>query len=158
VSSTESESEIQRRADLCLILARLYGILAARRRSFDSELNLLCEVFEDAIQRYAGARGSCSRDNHLEPKEIVTDPHQPGLLIDESLEGVQDFPRKLHLYVLLAPRLEIGGRGNTGNVACIKGREFLTPHQVEAWMTVGVPMRFVVAHTAASGRSMDGRT
>ena len=62
-------------------------------------------------------------------KEIITDPHQPTLLINARLEGDAELLKKLHLYVLLAPHLGVGGWGNNGNVAQIVGHEFLTANK-----------------------------
>ena len=49
-------------------------------------------------------------------KEIIADPHQPCLLIDTRFECIDPaLAGKLHLYVLLAPHLAVGGWGNNGN-------------------------------------------
>ncbi|HYA35119.1 MAG TPA: hypothetical protein VEF03_05840, partial [Candidatus Binataceae bacterium] len=54
-------------------------------------------------------------------KEVISDPHAPTVLIDVRFEGDHDFLSKLHLYVLLAPHLKVGGWGNNGNAATIAG-------------------------------------
>src|SRR5579863_5971898 len=41
-------------------------------------------------------------------KEIISDPHQPCVLIETRLEADPEFLSKLHLYVLIAPHLEVG--------------------------------------------------
>src|ERR1700730_12935309 len=70
-------------------------------------------------------------------KEVITDPHQPTLLINASLEGDPELLKKLHLYVLLAPHLCVGGWGNDGNVTRIVGHEFLTAHKNGVWLALG---------------------
>jgi glucoamylase len=77
-------------------------------------------------------------------KEIIADPHLPCLLIDARLEA--DDPEilaKLHLYVLLAPHLNVGGWGNNGNAALIVGHEFLTANKNETWLALGASVPFL---------------
>jgi len=75
--------------------------------------------------------------------EVISDPHQPCVLIDTRLEGDPDQLRRLHVYALLAPHLEVGGWGNNGNVATIAGREFLTAHKGETWLALAASVPFV---------------
>jgi len=75
--------------------------------------------------------------------EVISDPHQPCLLLDTLLEGQADWLRRLHVYVLLAPHLEVGGWGNSGNVAEISGREFLTANKDGTWLALAATTRFV---------------
>jgi glucoamylase len=77
-------------------------------------------------------------------KEIIADPHLPCLLIDTCLDS--DDPAllaRLHLYVLLAPHLGVGGWGNNGNAALIVGREFLTANKNGTWLALGASVPFV---------------
>lgn len=76
-------------------------------------------------------------------KEVITDPHQPTLLISTQLEGDPDFLKKLHLYVLLAPHLGVGGWHNNGNVAQIVGHEFLTAHKENIWLALAANVPFL---------------
>src|SRR5579863_851440 len=76
-------------------------------------------------------------------KEVITDPHQPALLINASLEGDAELLKRLHLYVLLAPHLGVGGWGNSGNVTRIVGHEFLTAHKDGVWLALGATMPFL---------------
>ncbi len=75
--------------------------------------------------------------------EVISDPHQPCVLIDTRLEGEPDFLSRLHVYVLLAPHLEVGGAGNNGNAAAIAGREFLTAHKGGSWLALAASAPFV---------------
>jgi glucoamylase len=77
-------------------------------------------------------------------KEIIADPHQPCLLIDTRLDGDDPaFLATLHLYVLLAPHLAVGGWGNNGNAARIVGHEFLTANRNGTWLALGASVPFV---------------
>ena len=88
-------------------------------------------------------------------KEVITDPHQPTLLIDARLGGDPEFLNKLHLYVLLAPHLAVGGWGNNGNVTQIVGHEFLTAHKNGVWLALGANAPFLRASCGYVG-STDG--
>jgi glucoamylase len=88
-------------------------------------------------------------------KEVITDPHQPTLLINARLEGDAELLEKLHLYVLLAPHLAVGGWGNSGNVARIVGHEFLTAHKDGVWLAMGASTGFLKTSCGYVG-STDG--
>jgi len=75
--------------------------------------------------------------------ELITDPHQACLLLDTRVEGDPGLLSRLHLYVLLAPHIEVGGWGNNGNVARIAGREFLTAHKEHTWLALAATAPFL---------------
>lgn len=75
--------------------------------------------------------------------EAITDPHQACLLLETEIQGDPAFIRKLHLYAMLAPHLEVGGWGNNGNVTRIAGREFLTAHKNGTWLAMVATAPFV---------------
>jgi len=58
-------------------------------------------------------------------REIITDPHQSTVLIHASMHGDEDFLRRLKVYALLAPHLEVGGAGNSGRIIDVGGRRIL---------------------------------
>jgi glucoamylase len=77
-------------------------------------------------------------------KDIIAEPHQPCLLIDTRIEGDDPaFLARLHVYVLLAPHLAVGGWGNNGNAAMIVGHEFLTANKAGTWLAMGANVPFV---------------
>ncbi|HXN85832.1 MAG TPA: glycoside hydrolase family 15 protein [Candidatus Binataceae bacterium] len=77
-------------------------------------------------------------------KEIIADPHQPCVLIDTRFECIDPaLAGKLHLYVLLAPHLAVGGWNNNGNAARIVGHEFLTAHKSGTWLALSASVPFV---------------
>ena len=76
-------------------------------------------------------------------KEVITDPHQSTLLIHTRLDGDPDLLKMLHLYVLLAPHLGVGGWGNSGYRTRIVGHEFLTANKNGFWLAMGATSPFV---------------
>ncbi|MDO8433066.1 MAG: glycoside hydrolase family 15 protein [Candidatus Binatus sp.] len=88
-------------------------------------------------------------------KEIITDPHQPTLLINTRIEGDPELLKKLHLYVLLAPHLGVAGWGNNGNLTRIIGHEFLTAHKEGIWLAMAATTPFVRSSIGYVG-STDG--
>ena len=70
-------------------------------------------------------------------KEVIADPHQPCVLIHTRVEADADMLRKLRLFALLAPHLEVGGRGNDGNVVETHWGKVLTAHKGRDWLALG---------------------
>jgi len=90
--------------------------------------------------------------------EIICDPHQPCALVNTRLEGSEpEFLRKLRLFVLLAPHLDVGGWGNTCNFASIAGHQFLSAHKDNTWLALGATVPFVQRSCGYVGSS-DGWT
>ncbi|MGC1784196.1 MAG: glycoside hydrolase family 15 protein [Acidobacteriaceae bacterium] len=58
-------------------------------------------------------------------KEIISDPHQSTVLIHVRIEGDEDFLRRLKIYALLAPHLDVGGAGNSGRILDVSGKRVL---------------------------------
>lgn len=69
-------------------------------------------------------------------KEIISDPHLPCLLQSVRLQGESGFLRRLSLYVLCAPHLEVGGKGNTGLVLDVAGRGVLAAEKGGVWLAL----------------------
>ncbi|MGA9725212.1 MAG: glycoside hydrolase family 15 protein [Candidatus Binatus sp.] len=88
-------------------------------------------------------------------KEVITDPHLPTLLIHTRLEGDAELLKKLHLYVLLAPHLGVGGWGNNGHVTRMVGHEFITANKDNAWLALGATVPFLKCSCGYVG-STDG--
>jgi len=85
--------------------------------------------------------------------DVITDPHQPCLLLDTRLDGDPDLLRRLRLFVLLSPHLNVGGWGNSANVARMAGYEFLTAHKDNTWLAMGANVRFVKRSCGYVGRT-----
>ena len=76
--------------------------------------------------------------------ELISDPHQSCVLVDTRLESDDpDLLRRLHVYALIAPHLQVGGWGNNGNVARIAGREFLTANKHGVWLAMAATAPFI---------------
>jgi glucoamylase len=58
-------------------------------------------------------------------KEIISDPHQSTVLINVRIEGDEDLLRRLKVYALLAPHLEVGGAGNSARAVDVGGKRVL---------------------------------
>jgi glucoamylase len=111
---------------------------------------------------YVSRRGLGARITSEDPQgryrlvqEVITDPHQPCVLVKARLEGDAAFLSRLHLYVLLAPHLEVGGWGNSGNLARMPGHEFLTAHKGGTWLAMAASVPFVHSSCGYVG-STDG--
>ncbi len=76
-------------------------------------------------------------------KEVITDPHLPTLLINTRLEGDEELLKRLHLYVLLAPHLCVGGWGNNGYLTRVVGHEFLSANKNGVWLALAASEPFL---------------
>jgi glucoamylase len=90
-------------------------------------------------------------------KQIITDPHQPCVLIQTRLEPDSRFVGKLRMFALLAPHLEGGGSSNSGYVAVRAGRETLVANKGRTWLALGASLPFLRRSCGFVGRS-DGWT
>jgi len=86
-------------------------------------------------------------------KEVLSDPHQPTVLMNVRLEGDPDFLKRLHLYVLLAPHLGVAGWHNDGNSTSIVGRDFLTAHREGNWLALAATAPFLRQSCGYVGRT-----
>lgn len=76
-------------------------------------------------------------------KEVIADPHQPCVLVHTRLEGPPEVLTKLRLFALLAPHLEVGGRGNNGNVVQTDRGNVLTAHKGGTWLVLAASVPFL---------------
>ncbi|HEV8133649.1 MAG TPA: glycoside hydrolase family 15 protein [Pyrinomonadaceae bacterium] len=70
-------------------------------------------------------------------KTVLGDPHQTCLLVHTRVEAPPELLRKLRMYVLCAPHLEIGGWHNNGEVLRLHERTVLTAHKGNTWLVIG---------------------
>jgi glucoamylase len=75
-------------------------------------------------------------------KTIIGDPHLDCLLLRVRLEADPQLLKKLRLYVLCAPHLEIGGWHNNGEILRTKGHTLLSAHKNNTWMVIGASVPF----------------
>jgi glucoamylase len=75
-------------------------------------------------------------------KEIISDPHQPCVLINVQLEGDAEFLKKLRIYALLAPHLEVGGYGNSARRFKTAGQNVLIAWKAGKFLAMGANVGF----------------
>ena len=77
-------------------------------------------------------------------KQIITDPHLSTLLVHTKFNVAPQWQGRLHLYMLLAPHLQIGGWHNNGEVAEARGRRFLLAYRGDVYLGIScVPRPFI---------------
>lgn len=75
-------------------------------------------------------------------KEIITDPHQPCVLIRAKVHAEANWLARLQLYVLLAPHLEGGGWGNSARTYRAAGNEILIAWKGRTYLAMGANVGF----------------
>jgi glucoamylase len=75
-------------------------------------------------------------------KTIIGDPHLPCLLVHAKFNVAPEWHGRLHLYILCAPHLNIGGWHNNAEVAQRRGRRFLMAYRDNYYLALAatVPM------------------
>ncbi len=82
-------------------------------------------------------------------KEIISDPHISCILQHTTFETEDD----LHLYLLSAPHLEIGGTRNSGYAIDIAGYRILIAQKEETWMAMAATIPFKKSSCGYVGQS-----
>ncbi len=90
-------------------------------------------------------------------KQIIGDPHLNCLLIRTTFNVVPEWRGRLHLYIICAPHLQIGGWHNNGEVVEAKGRRFLLAYRDNVHMALGTRAGFLKLSCGYVGAS-DGWT
>ena len=91
-------------------------------------------------------------------KLILADPHQPCLLMHTRIRAAAEQAKRLKLYVLCAPHLEVGGEHNSGYVLeMVGGRRVLVAHKGNVWMAMMATAPFTRTSAGYVGAS-DGYT
>jgi glucoamylase len=70
-------------------------------------------------------------------KEVISDPHQPCVIIHAQIETAPEWARRLRVYALLAPHLEVGGLGNSGRRQISAGQNILTAWKGRTYLALG---------------------
>lgn len=86
-------------------------------------------------------------------KEIIGDPHQPCVLIHVRLEGEEQFLRRLKMYALLAPHLEVGGWDNSARILRVNGQKLLLASKNRTHLAMGANVGFTRASCGYVGFS-----
>jgi glucoamylase len=86
-------------------------------------------------------------------KEIISDPHQSSVLMRVNMAAAAAWVRKLRLYFLLAPHLEVGGWNNSAMKMQVAGRQILTAWKNSTHLAVGCDAGFTRASCGFVGFS-----
>ena len=86
-------------------------------------------------------------------KRIIADPDAPTLLVRLRLQADAALRDKLHVYVLCAPHLEIGGYGNNAEVVRSNSRDVLMAWKGDTWLGLGADQPFLRTSVGYVGAS-----
>lgn len=75
-------------------------------------------------------------------KEVISDPHQPCVLIHVRVEGDDEMLKRLQIYALLAPHLEGGGWGNSASRLTVVGKNALLAWKGKTHLAMGANLGF----------------
>jgi len=107
------------------------------RRDLDHEIQ--CIVVDTLGYRVT----SSDRDHRYQlVKEIISDPDQSCVLINSRFEGDPEFLKKLRVYALLAPHLDIGGYGNSARRFKTAGKNVLIAWKNGTFLAMGANVDF----------------
>lgn len=87
-------------------------------------------------------RNSDPEDRYTIEKEIITDPHLACILQNTKLEVKRELFPRFGLYLLAAPHLDSGGRGNSAYVVEAAGREIFMAEKNGTWLALGANVPF----------------
>lgn len=75
-------------------------------------------------------------------KEVITDPHQNSLLMNVTVEADEALLDSLHLYILCAPHLKIGGWNNNAEVVMSNDRRLLMAWKEDRYCVLRATCRY----------------
>jgi glucoamylase len=107
------------------------------KRDLDSEI----EYIERHTLGYRVVSADPARRYRIS-KEIITDPHQPCVLIHAKVEAPAEWLSRLQLYVLLAPHLETTGWGNSARKLRVAGNDILLAWKGRTFLALGANCGF----------------
>ena len=92
---------------------------------FHEERRDLIHEFEyiDSDALAVRVRNRDREDRYCLVREMIVDPHYPVVLVHVRVEGDPELLQRLRMYALLAPHLEVGGKGNSARVAQVAGKQ-----------------------------------
>jgi glucoamylase len=90
-------------------------------------------------------------------KQIIGDPHLNCLLIHTKFNVAPEWQGRLHLYVLCAPHLKIGGYHNNAEIVEARGRRFLMAYRDNFYLALSTSSTFLKLSCGYVGTS-DGWT
>jgi glucoamylase len=101
--------------------------------------------------------GSDPERRYSYTKDIISNPHLPCLLQRTQVQAPPEMRKKLKVYALLAPHLEVAGWGNNGYVVEVLGRLVLVAEHKGTWLAMAASEPFSRASVGYVGTS-DGWT
>lgn len=75
-------------------------------------------------------------------KEIISDPFQATVLMNVTVDAGEEMLKKLRVYALCAPHLNIGGAHNNGEVVQAQGRMLLSAFRDDTHLAMGATLPF----------------
>jgi glucoamylase len=126
---------------------------------FQEEKRHLVSKVERLTQHALGYRVSTAdpEGRYTIHKEVITHPHLACVLERVRVDVVPAWRGKLHLYVICAPHLEVGGWGNTARRLPVAGRTVLTAEKDGLALALSPSVPFHKTSCGFVGRS-DGWT
>ncbi|MFQ6043106.1 MAG: glycoside hydrolase family 15 protein, partial [Candidatus Poribacteria bacterium] len=118
------------------------------RRDLDSEIELIAR---DALGYRITSTDPAGRYRII--KEIISDPHQPCVLIHASIATSAEWSDRLRVYVLLAPHLQVGGWGNSAQRIQLTGKDVLVAWKNSTHLAMDVDVGFVKTSCGYVGAS-----
>jgi glucoamylase len=98
------------------------------------------------------------RGRYTITKDIICAPHSPCLLLHTRFKPRNSLmAKRLSLYVLCAPHLELGGYRNNGYIASVNGQNILMAHKDGRWLAMAATVPFKTLSCGYVGSS-DGWT
>ncbi|MEZ6097756.1 MAG: glycoside hydrolase family 15 protein [Pirellulaceae bacterium] len=86
-------------------------------------------------------------------KEIISAPHAACVLTHTHFRPAADWCGRLKLFALLAPHLDVGGWGNTAQLACTVDERLLVASKGRIWLALGCTQPFAAASCGYIGTS-----
>ncbi len=86
-------------------------------------------------------------------KEIICDPHQSCVLLHAKVTAASKWAKKLRVYFLLAPHLEVGGSNNSAMKIRVAGRQMLAAWKNNTFLALGCDRGFPRASCGFVGAS-----
>lgn len=135
-----------------------YLVTDGRTFFHDERKALRCQT-ERSSQHALSYRVTCNdpQGRYRIVKEVIAAPHLPCLLQRTRLEGDDALLRRLRVYVLCAPHLQVGGWGNNAYVLDVAGRGILAAEKDGTWLALAASAPFTRLSCGFVGAS-DGWT
>jgi len=86
-------------------------------------------------------------------KDIICDPHQSCVLLHAKVVAAKEWMKKLRIYFLLAPHLEVGGGNNSAMKIDVAGRQMLVAWKNSTFLALGCDRGFSRASCGFVGAS-----